>query len=60
MKRRKTIFDRAGLTKGDFDCTLLVLAVVVAASSDVNTKVKCDRALKGLRKLRRIVNKGKR
>jgi hypothetical protein len=54
-KRRKTVFDRAGFSKDNYDVTALILAVIVAVSSDASTKVRCDSALKSLRKLRRIV-----
>lgn len=56
-RKRKNLFDRVGLTKRDFEVTTLVLGVVVAVSSDAETKLKCDRALKSLKRLRRAVNK---
>jgi hypothetical protein len=57
MKKVKTLFDKAKFSKRDFQTTTLVLAVVVAVSSDAETKLKCDSALKGLRRLSRVVNK---
>jgi hypothetical protein len=50
----KNIFERAGFTKKNYEVTALVLAVIVTTSSDANTKLKCARALKSLRRLRAI------
>lgn len=54
-KKQRTIFDRAGFSKDNYDVTALILAVIVAVSSDASTKVRCDHALKSLRKLHRMV-----
>jgi hypothetical protein len=59
-RRVKTVFEQAGFGKRDFEVTALVLGVVVATSSDADTRLKCDSALKGLRKLRTVVNRKNR
>lgn len=58
MKKRKakTVFERAGYTRKDHAVTTLILAVIVTVSNDAGTKLKCDHALKSLRKLNRLVN----
>lgn len=53
--RKRNLFERVGYTKQDFNVTALILGVVVATSSDADTRLKCDRALKHLRKLKRAV-----
>lgn len=55
QKLRANIFQRAGFTACDYQVTALCLGVIVATSSDANTRLKCDHALKSLRKLNRIV-----
>lgn len=59
MKKRKkaskiTLFNLSGLTKENFEVIGLVLGVVVATSSDAETRLKCHRALKNFRGLKRI------
>jgi hypothetical protein len=55
--RRKTLFELAGFGRKDYEVTTVVLAVIVAVSSDAGTKLKCDHALKGLRKLNRLIHR---
>lgn len=56
MRRKpKDLFELAGFTFKSYETTALVLATTIALTSDANTKIKCDRALKGLRRLRRLV-----
>lgn len=53
----KNVFQKAGLTNKDFETIITVLAVITATSSDAHTRLKCDKALKAMRNLKRIVTK---
>lgn len=60
-KRRRKIgnwpdlFEQANFTLVSYETTTLVLGVIVATSGDAGTKMRCHRALQGLRRLRKLV-----
>lgn len=60
MRKRKTFFEKAGFSRKSYGTIVTVLAVVVAVSSDSGTKLKCDSALKALRRLNRLNNRDKK
>jgi len=57
-KARGDVFEQAQFTMVDYQTVTLVLGVIVVTSGDAATKLKCHKALKGLRRLRKLV-KGK-
>lgn len=58
--KRKTFFELAGFTNRDFETVKLILAVVEAVSSDAETRVRANKALCGLRRLKRLNSGQKR
>ncbi len=57
-KPKEDLFIKAGFTMVGYETTTLVLGVIVATSGDAATKLRCHAALKGLRRLKKLV-KGK-
>lgn len=60
MSRRKSIAERAGFGCKHYETTALALGVIVATSSDASTRIKCDKALKALRKLNKLIREVKK
>jgi len=51
--RKKSFFEKAGFTKRDYQTITLLLGFTVAASVDAQVRIKCDHALKAMRRLNR-------
>lgn len=52
-KEKKSVFEKAGFTKKDYETITLLLGFIVSASSDARVRIKCDHALKAMRRLNR-------
>lgn len=56
MKNKKPdLFKKANLSMVNFDAALLVLAIVQTTTDDKSLSLKLKNALKGLRKLKRLI-----